>query len=96
MGLGIYARDARREKICFASDDPQDSFYQLCAAAPWESLRRGVMKHGETVFNSVQLRRLIEELEALPPGESTPVVRDVVEAARLAIRRSGYLQFIGD
>ncbi|MCL7491107.1 MULTISPECIES: hypothetical protein [Streptomyces] len=68
----------------------------MCNDAPWESLRRGVAQFGHTVFNSIQLRRLVEELESLPESAATPVIHEVLDAARLAIRRSGYLHFIGD
>ncbi|MBT2477369.1 hypothetical protein [Streptomyces sp. ISL-94] len=96
MGLGIYVKDLRRDEIGFLIDDPEDSFRRMCEAAPRESLRAGVSRYGDTLFNSLQLRRLIEELEALPPNEVTPVVQAILDSAQLAIRRSGYLLFIGD
>ncbi|MFI5999922.1 hypothetical protein ACIA98_05820 [Streptomyces sp. NPDC051366] len=96
MGLGIHVRDLRREEIRSLTDSPDDSFRRMCQSAPWESLRRGVMQHGTTVFNSLQLYRFIEELEALPPAETTATVREVLDAAQLALRHSGYLEFVGD
>lgn len=43
-----------------------------------------------------QLERLVVELEELREEEKTPVVRRVIEEVHQAIRRSGYLLFIGD
>ncbi|MFD9816622.1 hypothetical protein [Streptomyces sp. NPDC059080] len=96
MGLGIRVKNLRRDEILSFTDSPDDSFREMCNSAPWESLRRGVAQYGETLFNSLQLRRLVEELESLPKGEATPVVHEVIDAARPAIRHSGYLHFIGD
>ncbi|MGA4862991.1 hypothetical protein ACPB9J_10160 [Streptomyces lavendulocolor] len=48
------------------------------------------------MFNTPQLERLVVELEELPEDEKAPVVRRVIEEAHEAIRRSGYLLFIGD
>ncbi|WP_329614972.1 hypothetical protein OG244_19230 [Streptomyces brevispora] len=96
MSLGIYVRDVRRDQIEFIGDDAEESFGKMCRTAPETSLRRGVMQHGETMFNSYQLYRLVEELTALPPNEVTPKIQQVLQAAQLAIRKSGYLYFVGD
>lgn len=95
MGLAIYAEGRARNKLDHIPDDVDASFRQLCQSAPWESLRRGVMQFGDTYFNRVQLERLVEELEALP-AERPAVVDGVLALARLAIRNSGYLHFVGD
>ncbi|MFI5673637.1 hypothetical protein [Streptomyces cellulosae] len=96
MGLDIYVRDVRRDQVDVIGDDAEDSFGRMCRTAPETSLRRGVMQFGDTMFNSSQLYRFVEELESLSPDEMTPAIRCVLDAARLAIRRSGYLYFVGD
>ncbi|MFD4561516.1 hypothetical protein ACFWP5_45630 [Streptomyces sp. NPDC058469] len=60
MSLGIYVLDRRGREITHISADREESFRLLCQAGPWESLRRGVMTHGETTFNRIQLMRLVE------------------------------------
>jgi len=96
VGLDIYVRDVRRAQIDYFGDDSDGSFEKMCRAAPKGSLRRGVSPYGDTMFNVVQLLRLVEELEGLPEDQVTPAVQRVLDGARLAIRRSGYLFFVGD
>ncbi|KND34731.1 hypothetical protein [Streptomyces acidiscabies] len=96
MGLDIYVKDVRRDELEYISDDAEDSFGVMCRQAPETSLRRGVMQHGQTMFNSYQLYRFVEELEALPSSEVTPKIQQVLDGARRAIRKSGYLYFVGD
>ncbi|MBA5221917.1 hypothetical protein [Streptomyces griseoaurantiacus] len=66
----------------------------MCTSAPWDSIRRGVMVHGDTTFNRLQLTRLVEELEALEAR--SPVIDEVLEAARFARDKSYYLFINGD
>ncbi|WP_438289515.1 hypothetical protein [Streptomyces sp. HUAS TT7] len=97
MGLGIYTKNfARADFAPSFGDDRGESFRRLCEGAPWNSLRRGVHANAHTLFNAIQLRRLVEELEALPEHEQPPIVHMVIDAAQLAIRNSGYLLFVGD
>jgi hypothetical protein len=96
MGLGIYAMDRFHNRLDHIVDDTDDSFRKMCEAAPWKSLRRGVMRFGETYFNRVQLMRLKEELDSLPAEDRSPVVEEVAAFAQLAIRHNGFLYFQGD
>ncbi|MFG2782942.1 hypothetical protein ACGFY7_34545 [Streptomyces prunicolor] len=96
MSLGIYVLDRRGREITQFSDDPEESFRRLCQEGPWDSLRRGVMSHGETTFNRVQLMRLVEELAAVPDDGRTPVVNQVIELSKVAITKSFYLHLTGD
>ncbi|MFG2755330.1 hypothetical protein [Streptomyces wuyuanensis] len=77
-------------------DDAEDSFLAMCARAPESSLRRGISPYDLTMFNTPQLERLVVELEQLREEEKVSVVRRVIEESHEAIRRSGYLLFIGD
>ncbi|GGY94572.1 hypothetical protein [Streptomyces nitrosporeus] len=96
MGLGIRRLNRGRDVVEQFDDDADDWFRGLCARAPEDSLRRGVSPYDLTMFNTPQLERFVAELEALPEEERRPVVRRVIEEAHHAIRRSGYLLFIGD
>ena len=96
MGLSVYFQDIRRDRIGHVGDDPEDSFRQMCQTAPRESLCSGISRYGETLFNLIQTRRFVEELEALPDAEKTPVIRQVLAEAAKVIVRSGYIHFVGD
>ncbi|GGU52139.1 hypothetical protein GCM10010289_85540 [Streptomyces violascens] len=96
MSLGIYVKNFAHHELDQFSDDRDESFRKLCEDSPLDSLRRGVHRNAHTLFNSIQLRRLMEELESLPTGQQTAIVNKVIDAAQLAIRNSGYLLFVGD
>ncbi|MDQ0787301.1 hypothetical protein QFZ64_002798 [Streptomyces sp. B3I8] len=95
MSLGVYVLDRSGRQSRYLSDDMDNSFIKICESAPPESVRSGVMKYGDAMFNRNQLMRLIEELEALE-GEPPPVVVDILDAARYAWRESLYLFIRGD
>ncbi|MCF0085206.1 hypothetical protein B0E37_00241 [Streptomyces sp. MH192] len=94
MGLGIYVLDRRGRQISYLPDDTECTFRNACTSAPPDSMRRGVMVHGDTTFNRLQLARLVEELEALEAPSR--VIDDILEAARFARDRSYYLFIAGD
>ncbi|MEV6553188.1 hypothetical protein AB0M57_31460 [Streptomyces sp. NPDC051597] len=96
MGLGIYVEDPWRGRLSEFADDAAESFMRLCQDAPEETLRRGINRYGETLFNVIQTRPLLRELEALPEDAKTPVVHQVIAGAKQAIERLGYLHFVGD
>ena len=75
--------------------DVGDEFRRVSTSGPWESVHQGVMVHGNTTFDRLQLMRLVEEFENLE-GERGPVVAQVTEAARSAIDQSNYLPIVGD
>ncbi|WP_328923091.1 hypothetical protein [Streptomyces griseoaurantiacus] len=95
MSLGMYVLDRSGRQTRYFSDDVNNSFMRICESAPPESVRSGVMKYGDTMFNRNQLVRLIEELEALEGGPPAVVI-DILDAARYAWRESLYLFIRGD
>jgi hypothetical protein len=95
MGLAIYAQAVGHQRLRMVADDRDASFVRLCLSAPLGSIRRGVMPHGDTMFNSWQTERLIEELEALPAGRPA-VIDEILEVAWLALKKAGYVYIIGD
>ncbi|SDN62393.1 hypothetical protein [Streptomyces wuyuanensis] len=96
MGLGMRRLNRAQDVVAEFGDDAEDSFLALCARAPEDSLRRGISPYDLTMFNTPQLERLVVELEELREDEKDAVVRRVIEESHEAIRRSGYLLFIGD
>ncbi|AVH96193.1 hypothetical protein C5L38_14830 [Streptomyces sp. WAC00288] len=85
----------RRIQSEFVDDDEQ-SLLRFCTGAPETAVRWGVSQWRETLFNSKQAYQLIREIEETPAELMTPVLRLLLEGARWAHRRSGYLQFLGD
>lgn len=96
MGLAIYVENQLHERVEQLFDDPQETFMKSCENAPVGSVRRGVDRHGDTMFNCYQLNILIGELEDLSADSTTGAVNRITEAARRAIHLHGYLYFVGD
>ncbi|MFE4873459.1 hypothetical protein [Streptomyces sp. NPDC056682] len=97
MSLGIYTKNFTHTAIAPSfSDDRDESFRNLCEGTPWNSLPRGAHANVHTLFNAIQFRRLVEELEAPPEHEQLPIIHKVLDAAQLAIRNSGSLLLVGD
>jgi len=61
-------------------------------------LLRGIHAYGDTYFNMIQLRFVLDEVEQLTSRyqDQTPMLEVIAEAAREAIDARGYLMFIGD
>ncbi|WP_030774335.1 MULTISPECIES: hypothetical protein [unclassified Streptomyces] len=96
MGLGIRRLNRAQDVVEEFGDDADDSFLALCVRSPKNTLRRGISPYDLTMFNTPQLERLVVELAELPEEEQTPIVKHIVEQGHQAIRRSGYMLFIGD
>jgi hypothetical protein len=61
-------------------------------------LMRGIHPYGDTYFNMIQLKFLIEELDRLAaryPGQAA-MLQAIAAAAQDAIGARGYLMFVGD
>jgi hypothetical protein len=65
---------------------------------PDACLLRGIHPYGDTIFNMVQLRLLINEVDELVKREEdhTAMLSLIKDAADQAIAVRGYLRFIGD
>jgi hypothetical protein len=95
--MEIYLRDSLHQRISEkVGDDTDQSFLSLCREASGNSVLRGVQSIGDTMFNEIQCRRLVAELDRLPDRDRTPVVRRVAEMARQAVSCRGYLYISGD
>ncbi|MGW6623472.1 hypothetical protein ACWF99_19800 [Nocardia sp. NPDC055002] len=98
MALEIVVQNINHAEQQRIGDDEKDSIYFLCAAQPTTSVLRGVYRYGDTMFNTWQLKIMLEQTEGVT-GE-TEEQRDALEQLRrladIAIRSNGYLMFIGD
>ena len=96
MGMAVYTENQIHERIDQLLDDKDETLMHACESGPPGSVRRSISRHGDTMLNIYQLRLLIEELQALPRDLSSRTVMRLEEAAQTAIRRRGYLYFVGD
>jgi hypothetical protein len=98
MALAIKIQDQNHRDLGAFGDDPAETLAHLCAKAPREYLLRGIHPHADTMFNPYQLGIIIEEIDATnveQPAERRALER-LREAADMAIRKRGYLYFVGD
>jgi uncharacterized ferredoxin-like protein len=77
-------------------DDADEGFLSACRQAPEGSVMRGVQSVGDTMFNELQAKQLVAELNQLPEEKKTGVIRQVAETARQAASCRGYLYISGD
>lgn len=96
MGLSFYIEDQIHQRAELVKDDAQGSIMSLCQTGPEDSVRRSIIKHGDTMLNMYQMRRLTDELSGLRDGEHGAAAAKLSEAAERAIRLRGYLYFEGD
>ncbi|MCP2163560.1 hypothetical protein [Goodfellowiella coeruleoviolacea] len=96
MGLSVFVQNQIHDEVHQLHDDLDESFMRLCEAGPRASVRRGIVRHGDTVLNPFQLTILIEEITALPPDAVNGTITRILDAAEHAIRLRGYLFFSGD
>jgi hypothetical protein len=98
VAIDIKVQDQVHGVLEIFGDDPSETLAQVCARAPRGSLLRGVHPYGDTMFNMVQLEFLIDEIDgttAKHPAEQEILSRLRI-AADTAIRKRGYLYFVGD
>jgi hypothetical protein len=97
VGIAVYLENQVHDR---SLADPRvwDSLTRLLAVASPDGLLAAIPPYGDTMFNSVQLDRLIRELEAIAEGNPSLVddVDALKSAANAAIRQRGYLWFCGD
>jgi hypothetical protein len=102
MGLCIALTNEASENLEFVSDDknflhkllpgPEDNSSPMLGAIDW---------YGDTVFNSIQMKRFIAEWDRLEKRATAPDEKALVQAVRnMAQRCEGeihlYLKFVGD
>jgi len=95
MPLVVYVEDQNHGRMAKTHEDRKETFLALCEAAPEGSILRAVDRYGDTMFNEVQLKRFVAELNQLPEGKRNSTVRKLVAAAEFAIASHGYLFFVG-
>lgn len=95
MPLVVYVEDPNHERMAKTHEDRKETFLALCEAAPDGSILRAVSRYGDTMFNEIQLKRFVAELNRLPENKKNSTVRKLVAAAEFAIATHGYLFFVG-
>ncbi|MEV7191202.1 hypothetical protein AB0N81_05245 [Streptomyces sp. NPDC093510] len=96
MPLVIYVEDQVHGRMAKTHEDHKETFLALCESAPEGSILRAVNRHGDTMFNEIQLKRFVAELKELPEREKNSTVRKLIAAAEFAIASFGYLYFVGE
>jgi hypothetical protein len=97
MGISVHLENQVHERSAM-DQRVWEALTRLLEVAPPDGLLVGVHPWGDTMFNSVQLNRLISELDAIV--RANPPLADDAESLRMAansaIRQRGYLWFSGD
>ncbi|MGQ4617312.1 hypothetical protein [Nocardia sp. R7R-8] len=98
MSVTIIVQGLSHSEISRYSDDPEGTLLEMCGKAAEGSMLGGIIPHGDTMFNSYQLRFLVDEIDAMPARNDAEkeMWGRLRDAAQTAIRRSGYLWFNGD
>ncbi|MEV6660535.1 hypothetical protein [Nocardia fluminea] len=98
MALDIIVQNMNHEEKFRVSDDPQQTLYLLCEAQPRDRIVRGIYRDGDTMFNTWQLKLLLEQTEDIQVEDAAQraALDQLRHLSNLAIRANGYLMFIGD
>src|SRR5690349_965846 len=101
MGLGIVLTDCNG-KLLERVDDPRNCLHRLLPAANDDSgcVLAKIDWYGDTYFNYLQIKGLLEEWDQLAQIAENPEERALIDVVRrLAVRCQkdrGLLQFVGD
>ncbi|GAA2350891.1 hypothetical protein [Streptomyces violaceusniger] len=97
MGLDVYIENQVHDRSQ-AGPEAGDWLASLLPFATEGGQLYGVFEYGDTMFNIVQLRQLLGELEKIAiavPG-TKPAVAGLTDLIDAVIRRRGYLWISGD
>ncbi|UFS99123.1 hypothetical protein [Nocardia huaxiensis] len=98
MGISISIHNQVHEKVETIAGVTAATLPSIVDSASPGSLIEGIHLYADTMFNSYQLKYLLQELTALNPTTDSErmVVSEVRRAAETAISQQGYLWFSGD
>jgi hypothetical protein len=103
MALTIYVEDQLHTRVRTLTDDPANTFLNLCRrlAKSGTAVLDVIDPYTDTMLNFIQLDRLIGELKAAVDGgglatHEAAIAQMVMNAAVEARAMSGYLFFAGD
>ena len=102
MALTIYVEDELHTRLRGFSDDPENSFLNLCrrCTITGSKVMDVIDPYTDAMLNFIQLDRLMSELGKVLDGDLPPSEREVTEevlrAAMEAREISGYLFIQGD
>jgi hypothetical protein len=97
VGISLYIENQIHERS-YAGDEASQRLDRIVAAGVDSILVRGIYAHGDTMFNTVQLRRLSNELDGL--CKTRPDLSKDLDSfnkiVHLVIENRGYLWISGD
>lgn len=96
MGLSMRLQNQLHENVHSFADDSQGTVMRLADARDYSSMLGSISPHGDTIFNSYQLQKLILELAEAFEVSPQPVLKELAAASEQAIRLRGYILFMGD
>ena len=98
MGIDITVQNQIHQPIETVSGPAPSTLPEMVLRNPDSPIMQGIHKYADTMFNSHQLRFLLEELKSFEPlsDAETETIASVRRAAETAIRENGYLWFSGD
>ncbi|NUK06138.1 hypothetical protein HRW23_28790 [Streptomyces lunaelactis] len=97
MGLAVYVEDQNHQRV-HAGKEAGAYLEAILRHVDADTLLAGVHLHGDTMFNSPQLIRVMSELDVMIEGRSE-VKGEVAEFKSIlegALRRRGYVWVSGD
>jgi hypothetical protein len=97
MPISVAVQNQNREPIRLAGHGLEE-LVRFTRQWPASFLLRGVHPYGDTIFNTIQLRFLLEEIGRLEQEfpDNSEMLEIIREAASEAIFMRGYLEFSGD
>jgi hypothetical protein len=98
MPLSIRVESQIHGELYRIFDNEDHAYRNMFENTPRGTLLRGVDPHGDTMFNPYQLEIVLEEISTLRAQypQHQDRLQELAEGARAAIRKSGYLYFVGD
>ncbi|MBO0853178.1 MAG: hypothetical protein J2P18_05350 [Nocardia sp.] len=98
MAIDVYMENQIHERTERLSGRILETLTGYVLQAPLGSMIRGIHKYADTMFNSYQLKFLLDELAAISPQDEDEreMILALTSAAEKAIRQNGYLWFSGD
>lgn len=97
MGLAVYVENQVHDRS-YAGPEPGRWLTSLLPFAAKGGLLSCISEYGDTMFNILQMRRLLGEIETISASvpRMAPTVDSLEELIHEAIRKRGYLWISGD
>ncbi len=98
MGIAVIVQNQIHQPIETITGTTASTLPEMVFRDPRTPMMQGIHKYADTMFNSYQLKFLLEELKDFEPRneDERETISSLQRAAELAIREHGYLWFSGD